>query len=142
VADHPLVLHPAVLAAGTLPVLLRPEDALAEQPVLLGPVGAVVDRLRLLDLAEAPRPDVVGAGEADADRAEVVDPLVGAGVAGRVRVGRGSAHLCSPLPCACVVRASALRLLVRPARRDGWALIVSCQTRFFSSCMFSPRPRI
>ena len=53
VADHALVLHAAVLAAGALPVLLRAEDALAEQAVLFGAVGAVVDRLRLLDLAEA-----------------------------------------------------------------------------------------
>src|SRR5207244_3512229 len=54
VADHALVLHAAVLAAGALPVLLRPEDALAEQAVLLRAVGAVVDGLGLLDLAEGP----------------------------------------------------------------------------------------
>src|SRR5207248_1709738 len=49
VADHALVLHAAVLAAGALPILLRAEDAFAEQAVFLGPVGAVVDGLRLLD---------------------------------------------------------------------------------------------
>ncbi len=52
VADHPLVLHPAVLAASTLPVLLRTENPLAEQSVPLGLVRAVVDRLGLLDLAK------------------------------------------------------------------------------------------
>src|SRR5207248_7990303 len=76
VADHPLVLHAAVLAAGALPVLLRPEDALAEQAVLLRPVGAVVDRLGLLDLAERPAPNIVRAGQADAHRPVVVEPAV------------------------------------------------------------------
>src|SRR5262249_4088500 len=76
VADHALVLHAAVLAAGALPVLLGAEDALAEQAVLLGAVGAVVDGLGLLHLAEGPAADVVRAGQADADRAVVVDPVV------------------------------------------------------------------
>ena len=35
VADHALVLHPAVLAAGALPVLLGAEDLLAEESILL-----------------------------------------------------------------------------------------------------------
>ena len=65
VADHALVLHAAVLAAGAFPVLLRAEDPLAEQAVLFRAVGAVVDRLRLLDLAERPAADVVRAGQAD-----------------------------------------------------------------------------
>src|SRR5205823_11652697 len=76
IADHPLVFHAAVFAAGAFPVLLRTEDALAEQAVLLGAVGAVVDRLRLLDFAERPGADVVGAGEADAHRPVVVDAIV------------------------------------------------------------------
>ncbi len=76
VADHALVLHAAVLAAGALPVLLRPEDAFAEQAVLFGTVGAVVDRLRLLDFAERPGADVVRAGQADAHRPVVVDAVV------------------------------------------------------------------
>src|SRR5262249_11979756 len=65
VADHALVLHAAVLAAGALPILLRAEDALAEEAVFFRTVGAVVDRLRLLDLAEGPATYVVGAGQAD-----------------------------------------------------------------------------
>jgi len=40
-----------VLAAVALPVLGGAEDLLAEEPVLLGTKGAVVDGLRLLDLA-------------------------------------------------------------------------------------------
>src|SRR2546422_10473031 len=54
VADHPAVADPLVLAAVTLPVLHRAEDALAEQAVALRLEGPVVDGLRLRDLA--PRP--------------------------------------------------------------------------------------
>src|SRR5207244_1726047 len=79
---------------------LRPEDLLAEQPVLLGAVRAVVDRLRLLDLAVRPRSDVLRAGQGDADRAEVVDPLVAGALGGGVGVlpvvGGGGAHIRIP----------------------------------------------
>jgi hypothetical protein len=77
VADHPLVFHAAVLAAGALPVLLRSEDLLAHQSVLLGTVGAVVDRFGLLHLAERPAADVVRPGEADLHGRIVVDAIVG-----------------------------------------------------------------
>src|SRR5262249_44734505 len=60
VADHPLVLHAAVLAAGTLPVLLGPEDALAEQAVLLGTVRAVIDGFGFLDLTKRPASNILG----------------------------------------------------------------------------------
>src|SRR6266404_908883 len=53
-ADDALVLHPLVLAAQALIVLDRPEDARAEQAVTLRLEGAVVDGLRLLDLAVGP----------------------------------------------------------------------------------------
>src|SRR5262249_40505100 len=76
VADHALVFHPAILAAGALPVLFRAENALAEQAVFLGTVGAVVDRFGLLDLAEGPAADIVGAGEADAHSPVVVNAVV------------------------------------------------------------------
>ena len=72
VADDALELRALVLAAGALVVPLGTEDPFAEQAVLLGAVGAVVDRLGLLDLAETPTPDVVGAREGDS-RTEVVD---------------------------------------------------------------------
>src|SRR5206468_3634735 len=76
VADHALVLHAAVLAAGALPILFGAEDALAEQAVLFGAVGAVVDGLRLFHFAEGPAADVVGAGEADAHSAVVINAVV------------------------------------------------------------------
>ena len=51
VADHTFVLDALVFAAGALPVLRRPEDLLAEETFLLGTVGAVIDRLGVLNLA-------------------------------------------------------------------------------------------
>src|SRR5207247_9042993 len=54
VADHAAVADALVLAAVTLPVLHRAQDALAEQPVALRLEGPVVDGLGLGDLA--PRP--------------------------------------------------------------------------------------
>src|SRR5205814_6236593 len=76
VADHALVFHAPVLAAGALPVLFGAEDALAEQAVLFGAVGAVVDGLGLLDLAEGPAADVMGTGQTDAHCAVVVNAVV------------------------------------------------------------------
>ena len=76
VADHALIFHAAVLAAGAFPVFLGAEDPFAEQAVFFRPVGAVVDRLRLLDLAEGPTADVVRAGEADAHRPVIVNTVV------------------------------------------------------------------
>ena len=58
-ADDPLVADALVLAAIALPVLGRTEDALAEQPVALGLQGAVVDGLRLRDLAHRPVADLL-----------------------------------------------------------------------------------
>src|SRR4029078_1978501 len=69
-ADDPLVLHALVLAAQAFVVLDRAENAGAEQAVTLGLECAVVDRLRLLDLAERPAADLVGRGDADADLVE------------------------------------------------------------------------
>ena len=72
-ADDPLEPDALVLAAVALPVLGRPEDLLAEQAVLLGLERAVVDRLRLLDLAVRPRADLVRGGERDRELGGVVD---------------------------------------------------------------------
>ena len=77
VADHAFVFHPAVLAAGAFPVLLGSEDSLTEQPVFFRPVRPVVDRLRLLDLAERPAADVVRAGKPDLDGTIIIDTIVG-----------------------------------------------------------------
>ena len=72
-ADHAAMLEALVLAAQTLVVLHRPEDAGAEQTVALRLERAVVDRLRLLHFAERPRPDHVRRRETDAQRVEFVD---------------------------------------------------------------------
>ena len=72
-ADDALEPDALVLAAVALPVLGRTEDLLAEEAVLLGLQRAVVDGLRLLDLAVGPRADGVRGGQADAQLAEVVD---------------------------------------------------------------------
>src|SRR3954471_20791673 len=69
-ADDALVLHALVLAAQALVVLDRSEDARAEQAVALGLEGAVVDGLRLLDLAVGPRQNLLRARDRDADLVE------------------------------------------------------------------------
>ena len=63
VADDPLELRALVLAARAFPVALRSEDPLAEQTVLFRPIGPVVDRLGLADLAKGPAPNVIRAGQ-------------------------------------------------------------------------------
>src|SRR3712207_6252418 len=72
-ADDALVADALVLAAVALPVLGGTEDALAEEAVLLGLERAVVDGLRLGDLAGRPGADLLRAREPDLDRIEVVD---------------------------------------------------------------------
>ena len=59
-ADDTLVLHPLVLAAQAFVILDRTEDARAEQAVAFGLERAIIDRLRLLDLAERPRQNFLG----------------------------------------------------------------------------------
>src|SRR4029077_13351406 len=69
-ADDALVLHALVLAAQALVVLDRAEDARAEQAVTLRLERAVVDGLRLLDLAEGPAANLFRARNADLDLVE------------------------------------------------------------------------
>ena len=64
-ADDALEADPLVLAAVALPVAGRAEDLLAEEAVALGLERAVVDGLRLLDLAVRPLADLLGARESD-----------------------------------------------------------------------------
>ena len=71
-ADDALEAHALVLAAVALPVPGGTEDLLAEEAVTLGLERAVVDRLRLLDLAVAPRADVIRGGQADPKLVEEV----------------------------------------------------------------------
>jgi hypothetical protein len=72
-ADDALEADALVLTAVALPVAGRAEDLLAEEPVLLRLEGAVVDCLRLLDLAVRPLADVLRRGQADAQFVEEVD---------------------------------------------------------------------
>src|SRR3954471_5124919 len=69
-AADALVLHPLVLAAQALVVLDRPEDAGAEQAVALRLEGAVVDGLRLLDLAVGPGQNLCRRRNLDPDLVE------------------------------------------------------------------------
>src|SRR5262249_49419026 len=69
-ADDVLVLHPLVLAAQALVVLDRPEDARAEQAVAFGLERPVIDRFRLLDLAERPGADLLRRSDRDFDLVE------------------------------------------------------------------------
>src|SRR3546814_9242059 len=70
-ADDALVFHALILAAQALIILDRAKDARAEQAVALGLERAIVDRLGLLDLAERPGPDTLGARDAEIGRAHV-----------------------------------------------------------------------
>src|SRR5690606_30443355 len=72
VADDAAIADPLVLTAVALPVLRRAEDLLAEEPLTLGLQRAVVDGLRLLDLAAGPCPDLLGGSKSDAYSIEVV----------------------------------------------------------------------
>jgi len=60
VADLALVTDALVFAAMAFPVLLRPENALAEQAVALRLQGAVVDGFRFFHLTVGPLSDHFG----------------------------------------------------------------------------------
>lgn len=72
VADDALVTDALVLAAGTLIVLRRTEDALAEQTVALGFVGTVVNGLRLGNLTETALEDFLRRSKADGNLREII----------------------------------------------------------------------
>ena len=65
IADDALVFDALVLSARTLPIARRPENPLAKQSALFRFEGPVIDRLRILDLALAPRPHRVRGRDAD-----------------------------------------------------------------------------
>src|SRR4051812_30300597 len=69
-ADDALVLHALVLAAQALVVLDGSEDARAEQAVTLRLERAVVDGLRLFDLAVGPGQNLLWARDRNADLVE------------------------------------------------------------------------
>ena len=86
VADDAAVLHALVLAAQALPVGHRSKDAGAEQAVALRLEGAVVDGLRLGDLAMRPAADLLRRCQHDADSVKIGN---GAGKLKRVRTEQG-----------------------------------------------------
>ena len=69
-ADDALVLHALVLAAQALIVLDRAKDARAEQTVAFRLEGAIVDGLRLFDLAVRPGQNLLRAGDRNPDLIE------------------------------------------------------------------------
>ena len=69
-ADNTLIFHALVLTAQAFIILDRTEDAGTEQAVTLGLERAIIDGFGLLDLAERPRPDALGRGNADLDLIE------------------------------------------------------------------------
>src|SRR5688572_19286808 len=73
VADRASMADALVLAAVALPVLGRTENLFAEQAAVFRLERAVVDRLRLGDLAVRPRLDIVRRRKSDTDRIEVID---------------------------------------------------------------------
>src|SRR5665213_2619908 len=75
-AHDAAILHALVLAAQALIILDRTENARAKQALALGLEGAIVNRLRLLDLAEGPGADALRAGDRDADLVEALRPLI------------------------------------------------------------------
>jgi len=90
--DDALEADTLVLTAVALPVPSGAEDLLAEEAVLLGLERAVVDGLRLLDLAVGPVADVLRGRETDAEFIEEVDvedvisfPQRDCGSAGEIR---------------------------------------------------------
>ena len=68
-----LVTDALVFATSTFPVAGGAENTLAEEAVLFGLQGSVVDGLRLFNLALGPATNVVGGGESDAELVEEVD---------------------------------------------------------------------
>src|SRR5262245_49414365 len=76
ITDHPLVLHAAIFSARAFPVLLRSKNPFAKKTVLLGTIGAVIDRLRLFDLSKGPTTNIVRPGQADLDGRVIVDAII------------------------------------------------------------------
>src|SRR3990167_4655180 len=60
--NYPFISNAAVFAAVTLVVALGAENLFVEERVLFGPLGAVVDGLRLGNLAVRPLEYALGAG--------------------------------------------------------------------------------
>jgi hypothetical protein len=68
--DDSAILHALVLAAQALVILDGTENTGTEQTIAFRLERAVVNRLRLLDLAERPGTDAFRAGDRDPDKIE------------------------------------------------------------------------
>ena len=76
-ADHSAMLETLVLPAQALVVLVGPEYLGAEESVTLRLERAVVDRFRLLDLAEGPGSDLVRRRQSNTNGIEDLDLTLG-----------------------------------------------------------------
>ncbi len=72
VADNTLVTDTFIFSAVALPVARGSKDALAEQAIALGLVGAIIYGFRLGHLAKGAALDGFGRRKADGDRVEIV----------------------------------------------------------------------
>src|SRR6516164_5581873 len=73
-ANDAAILHTLVLSAQALVILDRAKDSSAEQTIAFGLKRAIVDCLRLLNLAERPGVNSLGTGDRDADLVEALRP--------------------------------------------------------------------
>src|ERR1700747_489354 len=73
-ANYAAILHTLVLAAQALVILYRAKDTSAKQAIAFGLKRAIVDCLRLLDLAERPGVNSLGTGDRDADLVKALRP--------------------------------------------------------------------
>jgi hypothetical protein len=73
VTYDPLIAHPFIFTAVTLPIPGRPEYSLAKQTVPLRLQRPVIDRLRFFDFSAGPSPDLVGGSKTDAYSVKMID---------------------------------------------------------------------
>ena len=75
IADYSAMLHALVLAAETLPIGDWTEDAGAEQTIALRFKSSVINCFGLRHLAMRPAPNLLGRGQADANRVEICNRI-------------------------------------------------------------------
>src|ERR1700678_227719 len=122
-ADDALILHTLVFTAQALVILDRPEDARAKQAVALRLEGAIVDRLRLLDLAERPGQNLFRACDRDLNLIECHG-----GGDGRERIRDFLVHLCISRGCRSSVTTAA-RLDGNRGNREDSRVILKARAR-------------
>jgi hypothetical protein len=123
------VLHALVLAAEALPIGDGAKDAGAEEAVALRLEGAVIDGLRLGDLAMRPGTDLLRRGELNLDGIEVDD-------GSEEFEGAGAEHMQSPFNSSALAGA-ACSLRLRNLFRDDFrriAMPVILVQVFFFDC--------